>query len=96
MVPGEALLSALRATPGFDFTPDNSSDEFLVVYSATPTAFSRVACHVTAGTCFWFENVIRTSGAIATFDAQLPEPGTLALLGIGVAGLGLSRRRLAA
>jgi hypothetical protein len=43
----------------------------------------------------WAPNGARTGWRLG-IPSAVPEPGTLALLGLGLAGLGLSRRRKAA
>lgn len=40
-----------------------------------------------------FSNAFLTAIATSDVEATIPEPGTIALLGIGLAGLGFSRRR---
>ena len=45
------------------------------------------------GTFFAYSTGIDTFSGAGEFTTRVPEPGTIALLGIGLAGMGLARRR---
>jgi hypothetical protein len=81
---------------GFKFGTGNTADEWFV-YSLMANAtsgvftFFDVVAPGTAGTDRISHGVLYGMGD----DNDLPEPGTLALLGLGLLGLGISRRRSA-
>lgn len=74
------------AGPVFAYSP---LDSFFFNACAYLQFLNDVSCGATTRSVVW-------TFAVASRDATVPEPGTVALLGIGLAALGLSRRRKAA
>jgi hypothetical protein len=61
--------------------------------SGTGTLSSTVAGYESAPTAF---SMTTQGSGLVTFSATVPAPGVAALLGVGLLGLGLARRRIAA
>jgi hypothetical protein len=84
--------------PGFDFAPASDLESFDVFFRSSTTDFDAVACDNGAVYgCATVFGASGTYGSIATFalEQSVPEPGTISLLGLGMAGIAVSRRRKA-
>lgn len=87
--PGEQLEIIFQIALGFGFQDVLDELDGLAPVSTDPTDALRVGIHVQGFAGGGSESFVNTGGG----DPTVPEPGTLALLGAALAGLGALRRR---